>query len=114
MGKYPIASNPYLELWNPDISSIETWRPNYYGKHSKILNTFSLFSNKMLVIRAAIHKMLVRIANMDGPDQTASESDLGVHCMSRPFWQATSIPDRLLSRICVLIFSSSFSVFYCP
>ena len=40
----------------------------------------------MLVIRAAIHKMLVRIVNSHSPDQTASE-DLGLHCLSRPFSQ---------------------------
>ena len=28
--------------------------------------------NKMLVLRTAIHKMLVRVANMEDPDQTAS------------------------------------------
>ena len=28
--------------------------------------------NKMLVIRTGIHKMLVRIANSEDPDQTAS------------------------------------------
>ena len=35
---------------------------------------FSLagFQTKMLVIRDGIHKMLVRIANMEDPDQTAS------------------------------------------
>ena len=44
-----------------------------YGKFSKILNTFLiLFSKKMLVFRAGIHKMLVRIANREDPDQTAS------------------------------------------
>ena len=31
-----------------------------------------LFSNKMLVSRAGIHKMFVRIANREDPDQTAS------------------------------------------
>ena len=31
-----------------------------------------LFSNKMLVFRAGIHKMLVRIASREDPDQTAS------------------------------------------
>ena len=37
-----------------------------YGKYSKILKTFLfLFSNKMLVLRAGIHKMLVRIANRE-------------------------------------------------
>ena len=45
----------------------------YYGECSKILNTFLfLFSNKMLVFRARIHKMLVRIANREDSDQTAS------------------------------------------
>ena len=33
--------------------------------------------------------MLVRIANREDPDQTAS-SDLGLLCLSRPFWLATS------------------------
>ena len=42
----------------------------------------------MLVIRPGIHKMLVRKANMEDSDQTAS-SVMG--CLSRPFWQATSI-----------------------
>ena len=32
-----------------------------------------LISNKILVIRAGIHKKLVRIANLEDPDQTASE-----------------------------------------
>ena len=31
-----------------------------------------LFTNYMLVIRTGIHKMLVRIANREDPDQTAS------------------------------------------
>ena len=45
-----------------------------YGKCSKISNTFLiLFSNKMLMFRAGIHKILVRIANREDPDQTASE-----------------------------------------
>ena len=38
----------------------------------KIWNTFFfLFLNKMLVIRAEIHKLLVRIANREDPDETA-------------------------------------------
>ena len=41
-----------------------------------------LFSNIMLVIRAGIHKMLVRIANREDPDQTA---------LLILFWQATSV-----------------------
>ena len=49
-----------------------------YGKCSKILNIFVfLFFNKILVIRTGIHKMHVRIANREDPDQTASsEADL--------------------------------------
>ena len=44
-----------------------------YGKGSKILNTFLfLLSNKVLVFRAVIDKMLARIANREDPDQTAS------------------------------------------
>ena len=49
----------------------------------------------MLFIRAESHKMLVRIANMEDPNQTASEeqSDLGLHCLSTgmPFWQAMPV-----------------------
>ena len=45
----------------------------------KILNTFLfLFLNKMWVIRAGIHKMLVRIANREDPY-------LGLCCLSRLF-----------------------------
>ena len=32
-----------------------------------------LFSNKILVFRAGIHKMLARIANREDPDQTTSK-----------------------------------------
>ena len=44
--------------------------------------------NKILAFRDGIHKMLARIANSKGPDQTAS--DLGLCCLSRPFWQANN------------------------
>ena len=37
-----------------------------------------LFSTKMWVIRAGIHKMLVRTANREDPDQTASSVCLGL------------------------------------
>ena len=54
---------------------------------SKILNTF-LFqsSTKMLVIRAGIHKIFIRITNREDPDQTAfyKQFVLGLHCLSRP------------------------------
>ena len=50
-----------------------------YSKCSKIMNTFLfLFSNKMLVIniRSRIHKMLVRTANREDPDQTSSPEEV--------------------------------------
>ena len=45
----------------------------------------------MLVITARIHKMPVR-KNSTDPDQTASlkQSDLGLFCLYKHFWQATS------------------------
>ena len=43
-----------------------------YGICSKILNTFLfLFLNITLVFKAGIHKVLVRIASREDPDQTA-------------------------------------------
>ena len=45
-----------------------------YGKCSKTSNTFlSLFSNKMMVFRTGIHKLLAVIANMEELDQSASD-----------------------------------------
>ena len=44
----------------------------YCGKCSEIRN---IFSSKMLAVRAGIHKMLVRIANREEPDQTASSEE---------------------------------------
>ena len=62
-----------------------------YGKCSKIANT-SLFSDKMLVIKAGNSKMLARIANGEDPDQTASKEAVGSgSALLRPFWQATSV-----------------------
>ena len=44
-----------------------------YSKCSKSSFTFYfLFSKKIWVIRDGIHKMLVRIANREDPDQAAS------------------------------------------
>ena len=39
----------------------------------------------MLVIKAGINKMLVRIENRE------NKSDLGLHSLSMPFWQATGV-----------------------
>ena len=43
--------------------------------------------------RAGIHKMLVRIANREDPDQTASAEAvcLGLRCLRMPFRQATDV-----------------------
>ena len=41
----------------------------------------------MFIIKAGTHKILVEIANSVDTDQ----SDLGLCCLSRPFWQATSV-----------------------
>ena len=55
------------------FSSIMRIQNNSTDKCSKISNTFPfLFLNKMVAFRAGIHKMLVRIANREDPDQTAS------------------------------------------
>ena len=44
-----------------------------YSKCSKISNNFLfLFSNKMLIFRAGILNMQVKIANREDPNQTAS------------------------------------------
>ena len=58
-------------MWGP-YWQVETvcW---LYGKCSKIQNTFLfVFINQTLVFRAGIHKIIVRIANSENPDQTAS------------------------------------------
>ena len=45
----------------------------HYRKHSKILNIFYFcIPIKCFVFRAGIHEILVRIANEEDPDQTAS------------------------------------------
>ena len=43
-----------------------------YGKCSKILNTSLSVLNTILVFKAGIHKILVRIASREYTDQTAS------------------------------------------
>ena len=59
-----------------------------YGKCPKISNTFLfLFAKKCLLSELEIHKMLVRLANREDPDQTASlQSDLGLHSLSSIFF----------------------------
>ena len=45
--------------------------PGISHKNFEYFSLF-LFSNKMLVFRAGIYKMVVRIASNEDPDQTAS------------------------------------------
>ena len=48
----------------------------------------------MFGFQDGIHKLDVRIANREVPDETASlqkQSDLGLHCLSRLFLQASSV-----------------------
>ena len=52
----------------------KAWAYSRYSKCYKISNTFVfLFSSKMMVSRSGIHKILVKIAYREYPDQTASE-----------------------------------------
>ena len=57
---------PYLRYMKTDRAE-----QIIHGKSYKISNTF--LSNKLIVFRAGIHKMLVRIDNREDPDQTASQ-----------------------------------------
>ena len=69
------------------------------GKCSKILNTFLfLLLNELLITKAGIHKMLVRIANSEDPDQTASS---GLYCLSQPFWQTTCVQNLRTSTVII-------------
>ena len=66
---------PILWLFHLDLHCLLKYpfRGFQYGECSKISNTYLfLFSNRMLVFRAGIHKFLVRVANRENPDETAS------------------------------------------
>ena len=65
-----------------------------YSKYSKIQNIFLCSEIQFWFSRLkfTIHKMLVRIANREAPDRTA---DLGLHCLSMPFWQDALQPIKL-------------------
>ena len=52
---------------------MQQWDLSHTGNVLKFRTLFSFCShNKMLVIMAGIHKMLVKIANMEDPDQNSS------------------------------------------
>ena len=59
----------------------------------KFRTLFFLFSNELSFIRAGIRKVLFRIANREDLNRLLLQklSDLGLRCLSRPFWQATSV-----------------------
>ena len=59
----------------------------------------------MLVIKAGIHKILVRIANGKILIRLLlkKQSDLDLHCLSRAFWQATSIQNFRTVTICTFL-----------
>ena len=71
-----------------------------------------LFSNKMLLIRAGIHKMLVRIANREDPNQTASSE--AVWFVSAYFvWAFLQTMNSTSSKTCktfLFLFSSKIFV----
>ena len=48
---------------------------------TNVLKFLFLFATKMLVIKGVIHKMLIRKANREDPDQTAS-SEVCTVCLS--------------------------------
>ena len=60
----------------------------------------------MLAVWAGIHNMLVRIANREDPDRTvffSEASDMGLHCLTRPFWRATSVGNFTTSTVINLL-----------
>ena len=57
-----------------------------------------------------IHKMLVRIANREDPDQTASSEVCTVWLMARLFWTATSVQN--LRTFTVTLFSTIFQLYH--
>ena len=67
---------------------------DYYSNVLKFLTLLFLFSNKISVIVAGIHKMLVRKVNTGKPLirlLVQKQSDLGLHCLSRPSSQTTIV-----------------------
>ena len=59
-----------------------------------------------MFVRAGIHRMFVRIANREDPDQTAS--DLGLSCLSRFFLLASSVRNFRTFTVGVVDINPSF------
>ena len=55
----------------------------------------------MLAIRAGIHKILVRIANREDPDKTASSEAVwsGSKLFAQAIWQATGVQNFRTSTV---------------
>ena len=71
--EFPIKFDTVKSGWSTVYIDPQVIISKKYGKSSKISNTFLfLFTNLVFIIRAGIHKMVVRIANREDPDQTAS------------------------------------------
>ena len=80
-----------------------------YGKCSKTLNSYTflfLYSNKFLIIRAGINKMLARKANRE------EQSDLDLSCVSRHFGQDTRLRNFRTPAILYMQLSKSICCTY--
>ena len=66
---------------------------------------FFLFSNKMLLFSTGIHKMHVRIANREDPDQTASSEGLpvclNIYCITTSVQNFRIFTEALINPQCV-------------
>ena len=72
---------------------------------SQFSYTYSKFSN--ILFRADVHKMLVSIANRKDQKQ----SDLGLHCLSKPFWQAIGVQNFRTFVLTILLKFEYFGTF---
>ena len=81
-------------------------------KALKSQTLFFLFSNKMLLFRTGSHKMHVKIANREDPDQLLlqRQSDLGLLCLSIPFLYQTSVRNLQLFTIALIRAAASIRV----
>ena len=74
--QYPSMATERQLVYKPTVETVYYHKGNLIlkcGKCYKISNFFLfLFSNKIFVFMDRTHKMLVRIANREDPDQTAS------------------------------------------
>ena len=67
-------ANPRDRFSCTEALSLHAYKAGPYSKCSKISNFYFFVLTRMLVIRAGIHKMLVKVANREDPDLTAEEA----------------------------------------